>query len=327
MTQDKARKTAARQRMAETGEPYSVARRAAQDHQPGTAGPGQVIVRYRLDRTFELEIGADDWAKADSGTRARLLAESGGGSFHPGTTLGELIAQDLDARGASAYTGPASEKPASDWEEEYYADGAASEGITVEEFRAREAGGHADEWSQERADKVQERVQERADRAFERAEQAQERAEQAQERAEQARELAEQAQELADEAREAVEEAREAGDGQAQDRAEQKAERAQQQADRAFERAEQARERAEREQERADREQERAEQEQGRAEQEAELAQERADWEQEQDDWARGHGGPGPHWVSRQVRSIPRPPRPSRLPLPPRPPRPPRPFR
>ena len=31
MTQDKARKAAARQRMAETGEPYSVARRAVQD--------------------------------------------------------------------------------------------------------------------------------------------------------------------------------------------------------------------------------------------------------------------------------------------------------
>jgi hypothetical protein len=31
MTQDKARKIAARQRMAETGEPYSVARREVQD--------------------------------------------------------------------------------------------------------------------------------------------------------------------------------------------------------------------------------------------------------------------------------------------------------
>jgi hypothetical protein len=177
MTQDKARKTAARQRMAETGEPYSVARRATQD-QPGTAGPGQITVRYHLDRTFELEVGADAWAKADSGTRARLLAEGGGGSFHPGTTLGELIAQDLDARGASAYTVPSKEKPASDWEEEYYADGAASEGISVEEFKARVTGGHAGVWPQERADEVQERVQERADRAQERADQAQERADQ-----------------------------------------------------------------------------------------------------------------------------------------------------
>jgi hypothetical protein len=326
MTQDKARKTAARQRMAETGEPYSVARRASQD-QPGTAGPGQIIVRYHLDRTFELEIGADAWAKADSGTRARLLAESGRGSLHPGTTLGELIAQDLDARGASAFTVPANEKPAGDWEEEYYADGAASEGITVEELKAREAGGHAGEWSQERADEAQERAQERADRAQERADQAQERAEEAQERAEEARELAEEGQELADEAREAIDEAREDGDREAQHRAKREAERAREQADRAFERAEQARERAEREQERADREQERADQEQQRADQEAGLAQERADWEQEQDDWARGRGGPGPGHESRHLRSMPRPPRPSRLPLPPRPPRPPRPFR
>jgi hypothetical protein len=319
MTQDKARKTAARQRMAETGEPYSVARRATQDG-PGTAGPGQVIVRYHLDRTFELEIAADAWAKADSGTRARLLAESGRGSLHPGTTLGELIEQDLDARGASAFTVPANERPAGDWEEEYYADGAASEGITVEEFKAREAGGHAGEWPQERAEEVQERTQERAD-------QAQERAEEAQERAEEARELAEEAQELADEAREAIDEAREDGDREAQHRAKREAERAREQADRAFERAEQVRERAEREQERADREQERADQEQERADQEAGLAQERADWEQEQDDWARGRGGPGSRHESRHLRSMPRPPRPSRLPPPPRPPRPPRPFR
>jgi hypothetical protein len=63
MTQNKAQKSVIRQRMAETGEPYSVARRAAAA-QPATA---------------------------------------------------------------------------EDWDEEYYADGAASEGITVEEFKAREA--------------------------------------------------------------------------------------------------------------------------------------------------------------------------------------------
>ena len=37
MTQDKARKAAARQRMAETGEPYSVARRAVQDDYDATS--------------------------------------------------------------------------------------------------------------------------------------------------------------------------------------------------------------------------------------------------------------------------------------------------
>jgi hypothetical protein len=67
MTQNKAQKSVIRQRMAETGEPYSVARHAVQA-EPATAG---------------------------------------------GT--------------------------AEDWDEEYYADGAASEGITVAEFKAREA--------------------------------------------------------------------------------------------------------------------------------------------------------------------------------------------
>ena len=39
MTEDKARKIAARQRMAETGEPYSVARRAVQDERASSADP------------------------------------------------------------------------------------------------------------------------------------------------------------------------------------------------------------------------------------------------------------------------------------------------
>jgi hypothetical protein len=64
MTQNKAQKAAIRQRMAETGEPYSVARHAVQDPQPATT---------------------------------------------------------------------------EDWDEQYYADGAASEGMTVAEFKAREA--------------------------------------------------------------------------------------------------------------------------------------------------------------------------------------------
>jgi hypothetical protein len=39
MTQDKARKFAIRQRMAETGEPYSVARHAVEDEHVSSAGP------------------------------------------------------------------------------------------------------------------------------------------------------------------------------------------------------------------------------------------------------------------------------------------------
>jgi hypothetical protein len=321
MTQDKAQKTAARQRMAETGEPYSVARRAVAAQPPERGETGQILVRYHLDRTFELEVDPDVWAKADSKTRARLIAGSeGAGPFHPGATLGELIAQDLEDRGAGAYTTPASEKSAQDWDEEYYADGAASEGITVEEFKAREAAGHAQDWPPEPDDETPERAQERADQAQERADQAQERADQVQERAEEAQERAEEAQDLAGEARDLVDETREDGDREAQHRAEQEAALAQKRADQATDRAEQARERAEREQERADQEQERAEREQERADQE----QERDDWAQEQDNWAQGRGGPGPRHVSHPLRGVPRP---SRPPLPPRPPRPPRPFR
>jgi hypothetical protein len=67
MTKNKAQKSAIRQRMAETGEPYSVARHAVEAGQPAAA---------------------------------------------------------------------------EGWDEEYYADGAASEGITVAEFKAREAAGN-----------------------------------------------------------------------------------------------------------------------------------------------------------------------------------------
>jgi len=276
MTQDKARKSAARQRMAETGEPYSVARHATAAHQPDaatanppgtttanppdataahrpdTAAAGQIFVRYHLNRKFELEIDGDAWARADNKTRAQLIAKSGGkGSVHPGTTLAELIAQDLDDRGAQAVT-PAADR---DWEEEYYADGAASEGITVEEFKAREASGQAQEWGWEQA---QERTDEARERAQERADQAQERADQAQEQAEEAEERADEARSDADEAREVADDTGDDGDRAAWERAEREADRAQQEADRAQARADHEQERAEREQERADREQERA---------------------------------------------------------------------
>jgi len=306
MTQDKAKKTAARQRMAETGEPYSVARRAVQAGQPGAGEAGQIVVRYRLAHTFELEVDGEAWASADNQTRAQLIAERAGhGSPDPEATLAVLIAHDLDERGADAFAAAAdrAREAAADrgWEEEYYADGAASEGITVEEFKAREASGQAQEWgweqAQERTDEARERARERADQARERA---QERADQAQERADQAQEQAEEAEERADEARSDADEAREVaddtgddGDRAAWERAERKADRAQQEADRAQARADHEQERAEREQERADREQERA--------------------------------AAGPAFAYHEPRSgMPRPPRRPRPPRPPRPPRLPR---
>jgi hypothetical protein len=261
MTQNKAQKTAARQRMAETGEPYSVARRAVQDHPPGAGEAGQIFVRYRLAGTFELEIDEEVWARADNQTRARLIADGDGpGSSHPGTTLSELIAHDLDERGPGAFTGTDRE-----WEEEYYADGAASEGISVEEFRAREASGQTQEWAQERAQERADQAQERADQAQERADLALEQAEEARGRAEEAQDRADEARGGADEARHVAEETREDGDRAAWEQAERDAGLAQERADR-------AQSRADREQERAERERERAEREQGRADREQELA-------------------------------------------------------
>ena len=43
MTQDKARKTATRQRMAETGEPYSVARHAVENEAAGAQGAADEV--------------------------------------------------------------------------------------------------------------------------------------------------------------------------------------------------------------------------------------------------------------------------------------------
>jgi hypothetical protein len=343
MTQNKAQKTAARQRMAETGEPYSVARRAVaagrpdavEDRQsaiiddpsavmggqpaiiddpsavmggqPASSGVGQpartggepVLVRYRLSRTFELEIGEDTWTGADDNERARLIAEGADGPAGPGTTLAELIAADLREPGARACTVTAAsatrdweDASSTDWEEQYYADGAASEGIAVAEFKARQAPYRADQhadlaqaWA-DRAQQQAEQAQERAEQAQERAEQAQERAEQAQERAEQAQERAEQAEgrameardrademrDLADEARDDVIAASEEGDREelaqaerAVIRAVREAELADREADRARELADQAQALADREQQRADQEQERADREQERA--------------------------------------------------------------
>ena len=51
MTQDKARKIATRQRMAETGEPYSVARHAVEsEHAEDEAAPDSTVAgQYRPD--------------------------------------------------------------------------------------------------------------------------------------------------------------------------------------------------------------------------------------------------------------------------------------
>ena len=74
MTQDKARKTATRQRMAETGEPYSVARHAVENEAAGAdcggpeeAGRGRSYVEQARDSPFQ-------WAEP-SGVRIDQVSE------------------------------------------------------------------------------------------------------------------------------------------------------------------------------------------------------------------------------------------------------------
>jgi hypothetical protein len=64
MTQDKARKAATRQRMAETGEPYSVARHAVENEAAGAAA----------DMAAEAADLTGGWADADEQARAHGVA-------------------------------------------------------------------------------------------------------------------------------------------------------------------------------------------------------------------------------------------------------------
>ncbi len=74
MTEDKARKTAARQRMAQTGEPYSVARRAVEDEHVNSADPLGATAEDGgagdAQPRPEEQAGQTEWAQ-----QARSLAE------------------------------------------------------------------------------------------------------------------------------------------------------------------------------------------------------------------------------------------------------------
>jgi hypothetical protein len=172
MTQDKARKAATRQRMAETGEPYTEASHAVErEHEsgagPGTGGPS----------TVEPGVGEPSTAGPGAG---------GPGTGGPGTGGPDAGGPDAGRRTATAR------------DDGWYARMAEEAGISVAEFTAQV---QADE-AMERA----ERALELAERARERAGQAQAAAEQAQDAAEQAHDAAEQAQDAAFEAAERADE-------------------------------------------------------------------------------------------------------------------------
>jgi hypothetical protein len=163
MTQDKARKAATRQRMAETGEPYSVARHAVGREHEGAAA--------------EDPLGADRGAPPRDDRWYASEAEAAG------LTVAEFRVQHL---------ADLADKARERAEE-------AEETVSV----AREAAGLAQEaadmtrgWADKQG---QERAQRRANQARAAAEEAQRRAGQAQRQADEAEEAADEAADLADE--------------------------------------------------------------------------------------------------------------------------------
>jgi chemotaxis protein histidine kinase CheA len=191
MTQDKARKTAARRRMAETGEPYCEARRAAgAEADPGGDGLG----------------GATPPGPREEDWYARMAEEAG-------LSVAEIRVQEIAAQ-ARQQAAEARER--------------AEQAEELAE-RARERAEQADEaamLAHEAADLAAEAAAitrgwadpDEQDQAQRRADQAADAAKEAQRRAEAAEEAADRAEEVAGEAEEAADEAEEFA-GEAQERA------------------------------------------------------------------------------------------------------------
>lgn len=157
MTQDKARKAAIRQHMAETGEPYSVARHAVEDAGPETAEPEtpESAPQMTPDQQYVEEARA-------AGVPPEQIA----------THLAVYKAQEAADRARER------------------ADRAEEAAMAAEELAERaqeaadQAAGWADELEQDRAQIRADRAQEAVDRARERADLAEEAAVAAEERAE-----------------------------------------------------------------------------------------------------------------------------------------------
>ncbi|HXP19874.1 MAG TPA: alanine-zipper protein [Streptosporangiaceae bacterium] len=190
MTQNKAQKTAARRRMAETGEPYSVARRAA-EHEPvadvaaGSPSAGQAAAPR-----------GDAWYAS--------MAEEAG------ISVAEFRAQEQAANLQDA-AGQAQERAERAQERADQAEEAAMMAQEAADL-AMEAADMTEEWADEHE---QERARRRADQAQEAADKAQAAAELAQEQADEAQEAADEAEEAAEEAQALAEELADGADGEA----------------------------------------------------------------------------------------------------------------
>jgi hypothetical protein len=163
MTQDKARKAATRQRMAETGEPYSVARHAVEREHEGAA--------------------AEDPLSAGRGASPRDDRWYASEAEEAGITVAELRVQHL---------ADLADKARERAEEAEETVGVAREAAELAQQAADMTRGWADTQEQERA-------QRRADQARAAAGEAQRRAGQAQRQADEAEEAADEAADLADE--------------------------------------------------------------------------------------------------------------------------------
>ena len=162
MTRNKAQKTAARQRMAETGEPYSVARHAIErDHEGATAGDPPSANRGTPP-------GDDRWYASEA--------------EEAGITVDEFRVQHL---------ADLADKTRERAEEAEEAASVAREAAELAQQAADMTRGWADKQEQERA-------QRRANQARAAAEEAQRRADHAQRQADEAEEAADEAADLSD---------------------------------------------------------------------------------------------------------------------------------
>ena len=209
MTQDKARKAAARQRMTQTGEPYSVARRAvqanAEDHeplaaaeQPGPGRPGPDVPVPGQDLPVITRAGSSaapdpDWdTLTPEELYAREAAEAGVGPDQAAANLDAFRIREL-AEQAQRVADDARERAdrareRADREEEAAGEAEDRAGLADEAAElAMEAG---DPRAEQRGQELADRAQEAADQARERADAAEEAAGEAEEQADELEELA-----------------------------------------------------------------------------------------------------------------------------------------
>jgi chromosome segregation ATPase len=185
MTQDKAQKTAARQRMAQTGEPYSVARRETEREHAASA-------------TTDPDSGAAATPRDDNWYASVAAAA--------GISVGMFKAQEQAANAsrlldqARIRADQAQERADSEQERAEQLEEAASMLQEAADL-AREAAGLTEGRT---SDQEQDRARQRADQAQVGADQAQQRADQAQRQADKAQERAGQAEDVANEAESAA---------------------------------------------------------------------------------------------------------------------------